>query len=538
MAGIKVNRILILASAAYVDSELEAEFGKIPPSFLPLGNKRLFSRQFSAVRNESDRIFISLPDDFIPEAEDVNELQRLGVEIVAVPPGLSLGESLVYVLNVTASAHLPVAILLGDTLIDLDDFYELDVVSIGALPVSYNWGRALVVESSLIDATTVNASDAEARDFEALAGWFSFSDSQLLIQAVTRCRGNFIKALGVYSSTRALKTARPKTWLDFGHANTYHQSRRKITTEREFNRLQPTKRAVIKSSIHDKKIRAEANWFSSLPPKLKYFTPNFLGTESVDGRSQYAIEYLHLPTLTDLFVFGRLALPQWKRIFSSCTEFFSECSQYTASEEDVVVAGASLYRDKTLARLEEYAAYGGIRLDESYSINGRSLPTIRKIIETLVQRIEQSAPVELRVIHGDFCFSNILYDARSELIKVIDPRGIDTSGRFSIYGDWRYDLAKMYHSVCGRYDHIVAGYFKSARLSDTEFSLQLPDSVSLKAIQSEFMGTTFSGVGVNEASAPEICVLLFLSMLPLHSDAPKRQEAFFANALRIFSEID
>jgi hypothetical protein len=31
-----------------------------------------------------------------------------------------------------------------------------------------------------------------------------------------------------------------------------------------------------------------------------------------------------------------------------------------------------------------------------------------------------------------------------------------------------------------------------------------------------------------------LVVLLFLSMLPLHSDNPARQAAFFANALRLY----
>jgi hypothetical protein len=33
-------------------------------------------------------------------------------------------------------------------------------------------------------------------------------------------------------------------------------------------------------------------------------------------------------------------------------------------------------------------------------------------------------------------------------------------------------------------------------------------------------------------------VLLFLAMLPLHAEAPRRQRAFIANALRLFVELD
>jgi hypothetical protein len=35
-----------------------------------------------------------------------------------------------------------------------------------------------------------------------------------------------------------------------------------------------------------------------------------------------------------------------------------------------------------------------------------------------------------------------------------------------------------------------------------------------------------------------IALCLFLSMLPLHSDSPARQQAMLANALRLFIEMD
>lgn len=39
--------MLLIMSGSYVQQELGAEFGSIPPSFLPLANKRLFKHQVS-----------------------------------------------------------------------------------------------------------------------------------------------------------------------------------------------------------------------------------------------------------------------------------------------------------------------------------------------------------------------------------------------------------------------------------------------------------------------------------------------------------
>ena len=37
--------MFLIMSGAYVGQELESEFGHIPPSFLPLSNRRLFQHQ-------------------------------------------------------------------------------------------------------------------------------------------------------------------------------------------------------------------------------------------------------------------------------------------------------------------------------------------------------------------------------------------------------------------------------------------------------------------------------------------------------------
>ena len=61
------------------------------------------------------------------------------------------------------------------------------------------------------------------------------------------------------------------------------------------------------------------------------------------------------------------------------------------------------------------------------------------------------------IIHGDLCFANIMVDSNFSFIKVIDPRG--KFGTYDIYGDFRYELAKLFHSVDGKYDFIIKDLF-------------------------------------------------------------------------------
>lgn len=41
---------------------------------------------------------------------------------------------------------------------------------------------------------------------------------------------------------------------------------------------------------------------------------------------------------------------------------------------------------------------------------------------------------EISLIHGDFCFSNIMYDFRAGAIKTFDPRGCDFNGKITPCG--------------------------------------------------------------------------------------------------------
>lgn len=52
--------MLLIMSGSYVQQELGAEFGSIPPSFLPLANKRLFKHQVS-LGHDGHAIYLVLP---------------------------------------------------------------------------------------------------------------------------------------------------------------------------------------------------------------------------------------------------------------------------------------------------------------------------------------------------------------------------------------------------------------------------------------------------------------------------------------------
>ena len=529
------DRTIIIASGAYLDPQLEVEFGRIPPSFLPLGGKRLYEHQYRLLSDLDARLILSLPEDFVLSDQDAHVLTQLSIELLRVPAGLSLGASIVYIINLAACAGGPVSILHGDTLFEGFDLDILDAVSTGPIQVGYEWGQVYETKGAL-----VLDSDRELltkMDPTILTGWFSFSDGFSLVQAITKKGGNFLEGVLSYAKKYQLKTFHANDWFDFGHADTYYQSRRRITTQRSFNDLEITKRQVTKRSDNSNKISAEAAWFENLPSDLRIYTPALLSHKTVNQGVSYSLEYLHLPTLSELLVFGRLPVGAWNKIFNAADEVlsrFADCSPKIEGIENI----NDIYEKKTLERLDQYSRSSGLDLTAPCRFNGSWLPSISHMVAMAGELVPQSTSKYLGLIHGDFCFSNLLYDHRADLLKMIDPRGIDSAGLQTSFGDRRYDIAKMHHSVIGRYDQIIAGHYGLTINSPLDMTLVLPEEKQFLEIEGEFNLHHFAGLSIEDASAPAICVMLFLSMLPLHADRPDRQHAFLANAMRLFLLLD
>lgn len=130
--------MILITSAKYLSSDFTLEFGEIPPSFLPLGNKRLYEFQVELFENIKQKIFLSLPKSFCLNKFDQEKLDKLGVELIFVPENLSLGESIVYCLNITCMFDEKLYILHGDTFFKKLSFND-NSLQIASVKENYNW---------------------------------------------------------------------------------------------------------------------------------------------------------------------------------------------------------------------------------------------------------------------------------------------------------------------------------------------------------------------------------------------------------------
>ncbi|MGY4866278.1 hypothetical protein ACWCM2_09695, partial [Pasteurella multocida] len=172
--------MIIINSAAYVIPEFRNEFGLIPPTFLPIGNKKLLSFQVQALRNNfpNERIILSLPEKLVIGHDDKKLFESLNVEPVLVEENISLGMALLYLLNtVEYDTNEPLRLLHGDTL--LNNFpQEHDCVALSRTQDDYSWEFDENTENSLV-----------------WCGYFAFSSIRSFIRALAKMQGSFTQAI-------------------------------------------------------------------------------------------------------------------------------------------------------------------------------------------------------------------------------------------------------------------------------------------------------------------------------------------------------
>jgi len=513
--------MILITSAAYVDPEFQAEFGKLPPAFLPVGNKRLFKLQTIAIKEKfpKEAIWLTIPESYSLSTQDAHALRDLGIHVLNVPDSLSLADSVLFSLNVVGVHNTVVRILHGDTYLPEIPTGD-DLLALASTQDYYNWE----VESST------------ATDELVWCGYFSFANSQELIKNLTICRGDFVSAVRGYSTNQSTVKYVIDKWFDLGHINTFYKARAKITTQRSFNELRISDTHVYKSGTPHHKIAAEGKWFDDLPVRLKGFVPQLMERGCENDKPFYVTEFLYLAPLNELFVNGNNPLYFWRKIFRHLRSWLLACTESFPQEQLAAVhAGREdLIKRKTVSRLTSFCQSMNLDMDVNVILNGKTLPSINYVMTRCIS-LASEQKVLPGILHGDLCFSNILYDSRADMVKLIDPRAIDFNNQFTLFGDVAYDIAKINHSIIGLYDYIIAGAFSLSKNDELDFSFEIFVDARIGKLQLSYLQENLLPSATPRDYMP-LTILLFLSMLPLHSDNKLRQLALFVNAFRLYDE--
>ncbi len=433
-----------------------------------------------------------------------------------------------------------VQIILGDTLIRDDFECKQNMVYVGEVDDSKRWCLALMDEhGGLTDLIDKRENQYLSR--QALAGYYFFADTPLLKSAVKQSLESGEKelsaAIRLYMKEKPIQTRRAKEWYDFGHIDNLLNAKRNLMRPRYFNQLEinPVLNTIKKNSENTEKLRDELDWYLQIPDELKALTPRILQYETQGNQVEITQEYYGYPTLSEIYVYSDLHPENWMIILRHLIRIHEQFCKYKAvMPSDTLVDMYITKTEKRLVTLMQSAYWHDLLNRKEIIYNGRAYQNfglLRPFIETVVEEMKQDfLPC---IIHGDFCFSNILYDFANQIVRLIDPRG--SFGVKGIYGDPRYDMAKLRHSVAGMYDFIVSDLF-DVRESEDGFQGEIFNMQNLSPVIENFDQKLLEN-GYNVQHIKLIEGLLFISMLPLHQDYPKRQLMMFLTGIVRLNEV-
>ncbi len=537
------NDTLIVLSAKLIDKELQNRFGKIPPILIPFESRRVIDYIYEGAKDLYKKVVIVGFENSSLIKEHIKK-KKYKINLLELDTLKDLGYSLS---KVDLRDKKNVTVLFGDTLlkdINFKKYLSTDSFGYSKVKDTERWTVFSTKDNRL------NLYDKKELDFaevyNCFIGIFNFIDAKLLENCLneslkeTSDLDSFYKMIKLYYDKRNdVKLIAENEWLDLGHEDNYLSSKKDVEA-RYFNTIEIDKKKGIlkKSSLEREKFINEVKWYLKLPSELQYVSPRIFDY-SLNYENPYVkMEYYSYNTIHELYLWGNYTKHKWEEIFDVLFDTHEEFTKYklTLHKSKISEMLKEIYLNKTKSRLEQlkkdvnFTRY----FKEKIYVNDIEYPNLSEILENLNDTLEKNNLYQvesLNIIHGDYFFANILYDSKCNMVRLIDPRG--DFGGYGIYGDGSYDLAKLSHSVDGRYDFIVEDLFELSEQNNS-ISYKIFSSDKHEEIKKLFYKKLSRKADIRRIKL--IQALLFLSMIPLHKDYPNRQKVMLATGLELIKE--
>lgn len=340
-------------------------------------------------------------------------------------------------------------------------------------------------------------------------------------------------------SDRATRLNNGMRLVDLREIGTFLQYMIGATEARHFNDTRVANGIFRKASTDKAKMEAEYRFFHAMPePMRRFFLPTFDFQETATGAS-YAMENMPIPDAAIQFVHNAFEPASFDTLLARFFDFLATREREPVGTARVRETANREIVGKMHRRIEQLMATDtGRRLDTLMKASGPfgGVLDMQARFTPLIERaLMRDGSDALAVSHGDPCLSNILFNREIGLFRLIDPRGALTRDDALMHP--LYDVAKFSHSVMGGYDFINNGLFDCQLDDGLTLTLALheggPPAWMRQAFQARVKEAGFDMVAVR---ATELS--LFMSMLPLHMDAPRKLPGFCLAACRIAEELE
>lgn len=544
-------KALLIPTATIVPENMRGKFGNLPTVLFPLGNKTMLQLIYEQYKTLVDKVYVvvyqkrHLIEDFIKRL-------KLPIEIIELDEirdlGYSIAKGITHILNQNADIEY-LYINFGDSLAEniLDDsndniaYFASDLEPDSWTYFTFNEGKF----SKILDKNEENFEEVINEYKNVFIGIFGINQPKEFLALLKEKNiyniDSFYKAIFNYSREHKFLLLNSSDWIDVGHLKTYNRATTKVAA-RSFNTIEiDEERGILtKKSDNKEKLVQEIKWYLKLPNELQYLIPRIY-TYSLDIEDPYVkMEYYGYQTLHECLVHGELSLIRWQNIFKKLFLILGDMSKYKVLDEfgkPLIKDIKKIYVEKTVSRLlkiKDTTEFGNFFVDKII-INSkvyRSLEEYLSILPELIDKYVISTFIgEFNIIHGDLCFSNILVEDSYNFMRLIDPRG--SFGEWDIYGDTRYEIAKLFHSLEGKYDLMIEDMFDiEVRGNEINYNWHKNFDSIFEVFKDVFsmMLTDINSIRLIEAT-------LFLSMIPLHSDYNNRQFMMLARGCELLEDV-
>ena len=304
---------------------------------------------------------------------------------------------------------------------------------------------------------------------------------------------------------------------------------------RHFNAVERDQYTVIKRSENREKLKEEFDFYRLIPPAMQTFLVQPFDFRD-DGKSaSYRMERVGAPDMATQWVNGAIQAHELERFLSHIFYFLEIRSQRPTDRTGCVAVHEGLYSEKVnnrIVALKAHHSYVQLAPLLERACNGidRLMERYLKLLNGMRRRSHMD---HLVIGHGDPCFSNIFYSKASQYLKLIDPRGAKATD--DLFTDPYYDVAKLSHSIQGNYDFINNDKFEIVINEKLRPDLEIHGLPAAWA--SEMFHRQLEKAGFDPWMVRLYEASLFISMLPLHIDRPRKVLAFAINAANILNSL-
>ena len=331
---------------------------------------------------------------------------------------------------------------------------------------------------------------------------------------------DLLSGFGGYPNSRMLHDV-TESWVDCGDLpSLYTATSRMISNNARGHNTITIKDGVVykKSTNHT----AETNWYemvSKEPIQIRSLIPQYYGGYD----KEYAIELCSGQTLQELVLYHNINRKDvWANIINSILDKVHV--MHSSNMKNV-----ELYPEDKLNNDFMFVTNIRSRLSSLYRnmytediITQQEYLIISDFLKDTLKLTTKNFTTNSSVIHGDLHFGNIIFDAGTNKVKLIDPRGTWGLNNNTTEGNAIYDLAKFYQSFITQYCHISTDEYA---VSDSESDVyKMIEEISDENLSKYYMPDDIKLI-------KRYSILLLASAIPCHSDNSKRQHIMKNTAL-------